>query len=55
MKPKTIKIIYWSVTILFAVVMLMDGIAGIMQVEAGREITRHSGITRFINSSKIII
>lgn len=48
MQPKTIKIIYWSVTILFALGMLMDGIIGVMQVEEGQVIMRHLGYPIYI-------
>lgn len=43
MKTKTVKIIYWSVTVFFTAAMLADGIAGIMQVEAGKEGLAHLG------------
>jgi hypothetical protein len=48
MKPKTIRIIYWTVTILFALAMLMDGIVGVMQVEQGKEIMVHLGYPIYI-------
>lgn len=37
MKQKTTKILYWTLTILFSAFMLMDGVAGLLQVEAGKE------------------
>lgn len=37
MKPKTFTIIYWILNGLFVISMLMDGIAGVMRVEAGKE------------------
>ncbi len=41
MQLKTIKIIYWSVTIFFALAMLADGIAGVVRIEAGKEGLAH--------------
>ncbi len=43
MNPKTIKILYWIVTGLFATAMLSDGIVGVMRVEAGKEALAHLG------------
>ncbi len=43
MKPKTLKILYWSSTIFVALFMLMDGIGGLMQAEAGKEGLAHLG------------
>ncbi len=36
MKPRAAQIIYWIVTILFALMMFADGIAGILRVEGGK-------------------
>ena len=36
MKSRKIPIIYWIVTILFALSMLFDGIAGVLRVDAGK-------------------
>ncbi len=43
MKPKTIKNIYWTITIIFALFMLMDGIGGITRQQAGKEVLKHLG------------
>jgi hypothetical protein len=43
MKPKTIKIIYWVVTILFALAMLGDAFGGITKQEAGVVVLKHLG------------
>ena len=43
MKPKTLKILYWVFTIFVALFMLMDGIGGLMQAEAGKEGLAHLG------------
>lgn len=43
MKPKTIKIWYWILTILFALFMLMDGIGGITRQQAGQDVLKHLG------------
>jgi len=47
MKPKTIKIIYWSVTVFFALAMLLDGIAGVTRIEAGKEALAHLGCPEY--------
>jgi hypothetical protein len=38
MKPKTIKITYWTITILFAVFFLLDGVASALQEKTGAAI-----------------
>lgn len=43
MKPKTIKLLYWIFTILFATAMLMDGIGGVTQQLAGKQVMQHLG------------
>lgn len=43
MKPKTIKVLHWTVTGLFSVFMLMAGIVEFIQSEEGKEIMRHLG------------
>ena len=43
MSPKTIKILYWSLTILYSLAMIMDGIGGITRQEAGKEVMTHLG------------
>ena len=50
MKPKTIKIIYWIVTILFALFMLFSGVSGAMQTEQGKEIMKHLGYPAYVNT-----
>jgi len=37
------SILYWSVTIIFCLFMLLDGIGGITKQEAGQEVMRHLG------------
>ncbi|RYU89429.1 DoxX family protein [Mucilaginibacter terrigena] len=48
MKPKTIKIIYWVLTLLFALAMLGDAYGGISKQEAGQEVMRHLGYPIYI-------
>ncbi len=36
-QSKNITIIYWSFIIIFCLFMLMDGVAGVLRVEAGKE------------------
>ncbi|WP_428331252.1 DoxX family protein [Mucilaginibacter sp.] len=43
MKPKTIKIIYWCVTILFALAMFGDAYGGITEQQAGVDVLNHLG------------
>lgn len=48
MNPKTIKIIYWILTVLFALAMLGDAYGGISKQEAGQEVMRHLGYPIYI-------
>ena len=50
MKPKTIKILYWAVTILFSLAMLMSGILEVMQTEQSVEVIRHLGYPAYVNT-----
>ena len=50
MKPKTIKIIYWVVTLLFSLFMLYSGISEVMQIEQGKEIMKHLGYPIYVNT-----
>jgi hypothetical protein len=50
MKPKTVKIIYWVVTVLFSVFMLFSGISGILQVESAKEAMKHLGYPVYLNT-----
>ncbi len=50
MKPKKIKIIYWVVTILFALFMLFSGVSEIMQTEQAKEIMQHLGYPIYVNT-----
>lgn len=43
MKPKTIKIVYWTLTILFFLLFLMDGFGGISHQKEGEEVLKHLG------------
>jgi|ERR1700754_469312 len=43
MKPKTIKITYWVLTVLFALAMLADSYGGITQQQAGKDVLQHLG------------
>ena len=49
MKPKTIKIIYWIVTILFSLFMLFSGVSEIMQIEQSKEVMKHLGYPMYAN------
>jgi hypothetical protein len=48
MKPKTARILYWTITILFATAMLLDSIGGITRAEAGQEVLRHLGYPMYV-------
>ena len=37
MKSRKLPVIYWVVTTLFAISMLLDGIAGVLRVQGGKE------------------
>ncbi|MEO5683519.1 MAG: DoxX family protein [Chitinophagaceae bacterium] len=50
MKPATIRIIYWVLTILFALMMLMDGIGGVTRQQAGVEVMQHLGYPLYVLS-----
>jgi len=43
MKPKTIKVLYWVLTILLVIAFLGDAIAGIVREKTGAENMRHLG------------
>src|ERR1700761_9681616 len=43
MKPKTIKIWYWILTVLFALAMLGDAYGGITKQQAGVDVLNHLG------------
>jgi uncharacterized membrane protein len=57
-KPRTIKIVYWSLTILFSLAMLMDGIAGVVREETGQQVMRQLGypvyILTIVGSAKLL-
>jgi len=50
MKPKTIKIIYWVVTILFALFMLFSGVSEIMQIEGAKQVMKQLGYPIYVNT-----
>lgn len=50
MNSKTINILYWIFTILFCTAMLMDGIAGLMRVQEGKEGLAHLGYPEYLMS-----
>ncbi len=43
MQPKTTKTLYWIVTVLLALAMLADGVAGVLRIKGGQEAMRHLG------------
>jgi uncharacterized membrane protein YphA (DoxX/SURF4 family) len=48
MKTKTVKIIYWSITILLALMMLMDGAAGALRVTDAKEALANLGYPEYV-------
>ena len=50
MKAKTIRIIYWVLTILFSLFMLFSGVSEIMQTEQAKEIMKHLGYPIYVNT-----
>ena len=49
MKPKTIRIVYWTITILFSLFMMFSGFSEIMQTEQAKEIMKHLGYPIYAN------
>src|ERR1044072_2009657 len=50
MKPKTVKIIYWIVTVLFALFMLLDGFAGALRVAGAKEALAYLGYPEYLST-----
>ncbi|MBI2558482.1 DoxX family protein [Candidatus Woesearchaeota archaeon] len=50
MKQKTIKVIYWAVTILFSLFMLFSGVSEVMQTKQAAEIMKHLGYPIYVNT-----
>jgi len=48
MKPKTIKVTYWILAVIFALFMLMDGSAGVMKEQTGQDVMNHLGYPIYI-------
>lgn len=45
---KKLTIWYWIITIIFALMMIMDGFGGITQQEAGKEVFKHLGYPMYM-------
>lgn len=45
---KKLKTWYWLATIIFALMMLMDGFGGVTQQEAGKEVFKHLGYPMYL-------
>ena len=43
-----LKTWYWIATIIFALMMIMDGVGGITQQEAGKEVFKHLGYPMYL-------
>ncbi|MEO8466511.1 MAG: DoxX family protein [Gammaproteobacteria bacterium] len=48
MAPKSLRIAYWAATIVFALLLAMDGIGGITRAEAGVEALQHLGYPLYL-------
>lgn len=48
MKLKTVSTAYWVSTALFALWLIADGIGGVQQVEAGKEVLTHLGYPMYL-------
>lgn len=45
---KNLRIWYWLATIIFALMMIMDGFGGVTQQEAGKEVFKHLGYPMYL-------
>ena len=45
---KKLKTWYWIATIIFALIMIMDGFGGVTQQEAGKEVLKHLGYPMYL-------
>ena len=50
MKQKTIKILYWILTILFSLAMLFSGFSEVMQTKQAMEVMKHLGYPIYVNT-----
>jgi uncharacterized membrane protein YphA (DoxX/SURF4 family) len=50
MKPKTVKIIYWILTVVFALMMLADGFAGALRVAGAKEALAYLGYPEYLST-----
>ncbi|MFD0795203.1 DoxX family protein [Mucilaginibacter litoreus] len=48
MSKQSIKVVYWVLTILFGLAMLMDGGAGIAKEQTGQDVMKHLGMPVYI-------
>jgi hypothetical protein len=48
MAPKSLRLAYWTATIVFALLLVLDGLAGITRAEAGVEALTHLGYPLFL-------
>ncbi|HEY4369445.1 MAG TPA: DoxX family protein [Steroidobacteraceae bacterium] len=48
MQPKNLKLSYWIATGIFALLLVMDGVGGVMRAEAGKESLAHLGYPMYL-------
>ena len=48
MQPKSLRIAYWTATIVFALLLVMDGLGGIVRAQAGVDALQHLGYPLYL-------
>ena len=48
MQPKSLRIAYWTAAIVFALLLVMDGVAGIVRAQAGVDALQHLGYPLYL-------
>ena len=48
MAPKSLRLAYWTATIVFALLLVADGLSGIMRVQAGVDVLTHLGYPLYL-------
>jgi hypothetical protein len=49
MQPKTQKILYWAITIIFALFMAFSGISELLQIESAKQVLTALGYPTYVN------
>ena len=48
MTTRSLTVSYWIATVIFALLLVMDGIGGVTQMEEGKEVLRHLGYPMYL-------